>query len=370
MFAQDYDLGDEGSDIEPERVHDDDSDSSDDDMKRALRHIGGLDTRNHDLEDEESDLDDFEQSMEMQLQQTITGIESRLQGKHTEPPSYSHSDQKALVDLFKSPVSVLSPTSPSGPSDQKDSAPHSASADPSSTSSATKRSSKKSSLKSVKFAEAKPKFYDDAYFDSDDDGMDEGGSDAQKSKNTEGFPESGAKGKKKPHPVMRNTDLFYDPHMDEEDQAWVDEQRQQRTKASPQSRTGNMNQKKSETKDHKGGGPKNKTRSKKSDEESGTHTDAVLNCPCCMISICDDCQRHEIYKQQYRAMFVLNCYVDMAKTLVYKKSKKPTVKDHGSSSEEQGNLFHPVRCKECQTELGVYDHEEVYHFFNVIASHP
>lgn len=26
MFAQDYDLGDEGSDIEPERVHDDDSD--------------------------------------------------------------------------------------------------------------------------------------------------------------------------------------------------------------------------------------------------------------------------------------------------------------------------------------------------------
>lgn len=71
-------------------------------------------------------------------------------------------------------------------------------------------------------------------------------------------------------------------------------------------------------------------------------------------------------------MFVLNCYVDKAKTLVNKKLKNPKVKkeDQGSSSEEQGNLFYPVRCKECQTELGVYDHEEVYHFFNVIASHP
>ena len=71
-------------------------------------------------------------------------------------------------------------------------------------------------------------------------------------------------------------------------------------------------------------------------------------------------------------MFVINCYPDLTKTLVYKKPKNNTAKkgEPEESSGDPGNLFCPVRCKECQTELGVYDQEEVYHFFNVIASHP
>ena len=36
-------------------------------------------------------------------------------------------------------------------------------------------------------------------------------------------------------------------------------------------------------------------------------TDAVLNCPCCFVVLCIDCQRHEKYTDQYRAMFVSNC---------------------------------------------------------------
>ena len=28
-----------------------------------------------------------------------------------------------------------------------------------------------------------------------------------------------------------------------------------------------------------------------------------------------------------------------------------------------------VRCDQCQTEIAMYDQDEVYHFFNIVASH-
>ena len=137
--------------------------SSDDDMKRALRHIGGLDARNRDLEDEESNQDDFEQSMEAQLQQTIAGIENKRQGKLT--PS-STSQQQELTDLFRSSLATASSKLPSEPISlsSKDSK-----AGPAKTHE-EEISFETSSKKSVKFSAAKPKFYDDAYFDSEDEG--------------------------------------------------------------------------------------------------------------------------------------------------------------------------------------------------------
>ena len=39
------------------------------------------------------------------------------------------------------------------------------------------------------------------------------------------------------------------------------------------------------------------------------------------------------------------------------------------SESEKEDLFHPVSCKICQTEVGVFDSDELFHFFNVIASH-
>jgi len=33
------------------------------------------------------------------------------------------------------------------------------------------------------------------------------------------------------------------------------------------------------------------------------------------------------------------------------------------------DLFHPVMCQVCKTEVGVYDSDEVYHFFNVLSSY-
>ena len=32
--------------------------------------------------------------------------------------------------------------------------------------------------------------------------------------------------------------------------------------------------------------------------------------------------------------------------------------------------YHPVRCTQCNTEVAVYDKDEVFHFFNVLASTP
>lgn len=36
---------------------------------------------------------------------------------------------------------------------------------------------------------------------------------------------------------------------------------------------------------------------------------------------------------------------------------------------DEEEIYHPVKCTECSTEVAVYDKDEVYHFFNILASH-
>ena len=36
---------------------------------------------------------------------------------------------------------------------------------------------------------------------------------------------------------------------------------------------------------------------------------------------------------------------------------------------ERDEVYHPVQCTECSTEVAVFDKEEVYYFFNILASH-
>lgn len=64
-----------------------------------------------------------------------------------------------------------------------------------------------------------------------------------------------------------NTDApdFYDPDIDDQDAEWVSKQRQ------------------------------------------GRKSDAILSCPCCLTTLCIDCQQHTEVESQFRAMFVLNC---------------------------------------------------------------
>ena len=63
------------------------------------------------------------------------------------------------------------------------------------------------------------KFYDKIYFDSDDDDEEENHDEALKSAKRQ---QVGSK-----RELLTNDDLMYDPDMDDQDQAWVDNIRQQ-----------------------------------------------------------------------------------------------------------------------------------------------
>ncbi|XP_072284357.1 E2F-associated phosphoprotein [Pyxicephalus adspersus] len=185
------------------------------------------------------------------------------------------------------------------------------------------------------------KYYDNVYFDSDSEEEDEQG---KKQK------------KKHKHKVLTNDDLLYDPDEDDRDQEWVDTQRR---------RYRNMQKK----------------RQPHTQQTTLPNSDAILNCPACMTTLCLDCQRHESYKTQYRAMFVMNCTVNKNEVLKFpeqpmkhrrRNPKKLKTQSADSASETQNTetqMYHPVKCNECSTEVAVYDKEEVYHFFNVLASH-
>lgn len=126
---------------------------------------------------------------------------------------------------------------------------------------------------------------------------------------------------------------FYDPDLDDVDERWVSRQRKGRT------------------------------------------SDAVLSCPACFTTLCLDCQRHEKYVNQYRAMFVRNCKIKTDQVLREGKSKRKKRRGGragdpaaASEGESKGQSYHPVCCEVCSTEVGVLDEDEVYHFFNVTPS--
>lgn len=199
-----------------------------------------------------------------------------------------------------------------------------------------------------------PQMYDNIYFDSDSDSDQEGKAGSSKSQ------------RRKQRTVPSNDELLYDPDEDDRDQAWVDARRRRHRDSR---RIGSNN----------------------AQSQGVPRSDAVLNCPSCMITLCMDCQRHEKYRTQYRAMFVMNCTVNKEEVLRYKapqkKQKRQRKKrrhdqvDAEAEGTQQGTTdsrlvgmdedetYHPVQCTECSTEVAVYDKDEVYHFFNILASH-
>ena len=116
--------------------------------------------------------------------------------------------------------------------------------------------------------------------------------------------------------------------------------------------------------------------------------------------------RHSVYTNQFRAMFVMNCRIDRDEILKHvpklskkeRQKRKRKAKKRGESvgegsgggggrgegsgggdggrggggggrGEGEGEEdYHPVHCAECNTEIAVYDKDEVFHFFNVLAS--
>ncbi|XP_069494558.1 E2F-associated phosphoprotein [Ambystoma mexicanum] len=189
-----------------------------------------------------------------------------------------------------------------------------------------------------------PEFYDEVYFDSD-------------SEDEEPAQVTTKRRRKQKHRIMTNDELLYDPQKDDRDQAWIDAKRR-----------GYSNLRR----DFPG-------QPQQLQPETLPNSDAILNCPACMTTLCLDCQRHESYRTQYRAMFVMNCTVNKEEVLKYqdaldrrkkRRPKKKRVADTPQQpAEQETETYHPVKCSECSTEVAVYDKDEVYHFFNVIASH-
>lgn len=84
-------------------------------------------------------------------------------------------------------------------------------------------------------------------------------------------------------------------------------------------------------------------------------------------------------------MFVFNCNIDLEEQLKYpkheankkkfKKSKKyiktaVEVADNEIESSAEYDLYRPVACTHCSSNIGVFDEtDEIYYFFNVLASH-
>ncbi|KAG7509690.1 hypothetical protein JOB18_002091 [Solea senegalensis] len=200
-----------------------------------------------------------------------------------------------------------------------------------------------------------PQMYDNIYFDSDEEDED--------------TPGSSTGQRQRRRVVPTNDELLYDPDEDDRDQAWVDARRRRYMSRKRPAATG-------------GGSQPRRPRALPS-------SDAVLNCPACMTTLCLDCQRHEKYRTQYRAMFVMNCAVNKEEVLRYKtqeqdrkqrnRKRRRGQKTDTTANEpapdptpagmNSGEVYHPVQCTECSTEVAVYDKDEVYHFFNILASH-
>ncbi|KAI9263358.1 E2F-associated phosphoprotein-domain-containing protein [Phascolomyces articulosus] len=168
----------------------------------------------------------------------------------------------------------------------------------------------------------KQEYYDDVYFDTDDE--------EDQSKE-----------------VPSHDDLLYDPQMDDQDETWVINQIQ---KAAPPGK-----------------------------ERKEAKTDAILTCPLCFTPLCYNCQRHEKYPNQYRAMFVTHCKVIKTERYRYKdKRKKQPLSSHQPSSsmvgadetndQEGDEGYYIVKCSTCDTHVAMMDEDEVYHFFNTIAT--
>ncbi len=141
----------------------------------------------------------------------------------------------------------------------------------------------------------------------------------------------------------------------------------------------------------------------------GVASDAQLSCPLCFTTVCLECQRHAKYSNQFRAVTGINVSVNYDEFLTLDqvsggggRRRAGACKSRGAAAapaaatapapaRHSGNgvghgtreqqaaggggqqgpgeeVFHPVSCGECDHPVGVYDADEVFHFFGVIAS--
>ncbi|RIA93695.1 E2F-associated phospho protein [Glomus cerebriforme] len=184
------------------------------------------------------------------------------------------------------------------------------------------------------------KYYDKLYFDSDT---------TDEEKTEVSSKESKKVLKPEQRKKLTNDELLYDPELDTQDELWMEKKLSQYSSKAKQIST-----------------------SKLSEIPGGT--DAILSCPLCFTPLSYHTQRHELYSNQYRAIFVENCKIIKTERLLYNenklKNKKRQNKKEESSNEQiiKQEYYYPVECEICGTKVAVMDEEEVFHFFNAIPS--
>lgn len=139
--------------------------------------------------------------------------------------------------------------------------------------------------------------------------------------------ETGVRTKKK-RKHFTNDELFYDPDADDQDAKWASEMRS-RQSAGPTSGTTQLKSILKKT-------PQSTT------QKPVASTDAVLNCPCCMSMLTMDCQRHERYNTQYRAMLVFNCKIREDEQLKVAKTETNNKKRQQKQTPIEFETFKPV----------------------------
>jgi hypothetical protein len=216
-------------------------------------------------------------------------------------------------------------------------------------------------------------------------------------------------------PPASGPDEFYDPHGDEYDEAFVykhmrgglPETFQVRSSTSQKNNSGGI----SSTDDDKSNANTNVNNKLQLSTErlqalKPRHSDAVLQCPCCFETVCMDCQQHERYPDQFRAMFVMNVAVNWDHVLTYDAMSKGLVRttaspavaaaaaaatdssnqippESGSSDSNDDKInvdkvfdiqsdaeyYYQTVCANCQTQVAALDMtDEVYHFYGCLAS--
>ncbi|KAM3587102.1 hypothetical protein VKS41_002143 [Umbelopsis sp. WA50703] len=194
----------------------------------------------------------------------------------------------------------------------------------------------------------KKKYYDDDYFDTDEEVSDDEDSMAVDDSEKRGSCSIGenamkdlsthllSQDRRKTREIQSNDDLLYDPEDDDANEDWVGEQ----LRAIAPTKKG-------------------------SPSKQMAKTDAILTCPLCFTPVCLSCQRHDLYPNQYRAMFVTNCRPNFAERFRYREANNDISIPDGA---KKSDVYYPVNCDICKTHIAMFDDEEVYHFFNVIAS--
>ncbi|CCI50343.1 unnamed protein product [Albugo candida] len=148
------------------------------------------------------------------------------------------------------------------------------------------------------------------------------------------------KARKEEHLMSPQPDPFYGDQLDESDQKWVDQHLRSHSPIH------------------------------KKCSDSNSTNDAHLSCPCCFLTVCMDSERHVRYQHQYRALHAINCRVCRNKIITHTtmdrkcSEKSSDIGDRRCILENDDDFF-LVQCSDCGTTVGVYDRNDVYHFFNL-----